>query len=189
MNNEIGGRLAELEHASTDFRALMRDITPERFTWSPAPGVWSIGLCIEHLIVVGDLFAQSIDRSVRHARKRQKFFASGSNHYQYGFLGRWFIRVMEPPVKLKARAPRKYVPPSRLTFAEAESRFLSMQDHLRRAFASADGLNLAKVRMRSPATPLIRLQLGVWLGVIAAHERRHICQARRLVQMEAFSKK
>jgi hypothetical protein len=50
----------------------------------------------------------------------------------------------------------------------------------------ANGLDLARARVRSPVGAWLRFSLGAGFALMAAHERRHIWQARRITEMPAF---
>jgi hypothetical protein len=56
--------------------------------------------------------------------------------------------------------------------------------HLQRQFTIqielADGLDLRRVKVPTPITSLLKLSLGGSLAMAAAHERRHMAQARRV---------
>ena len=48
--------------------------------------------------------------------------------------------------------------------------------------------DLSKARVQSPASRWIRLDLGAGFALMAAHERRHLWQARRLTERPDFPK-
>jgi hypothetical protein len=50
----------------------------------------------------------------------------------------------------------------------------------------ANGLDLARARVRSPAVSWLRLPLGSGFALVVAHERRHLLQARRIIADPAF---
>jgi hypothetical protein len=51
---------------------------------------------------------------------------------------------------------------------------------------SAEGLDLSGIMMKSPAWPMLRFSLLTALAALAAHERRHLAQARRVTQRPGF---
>jgi hypothetical protein len=53
----------------------------------------------------------------------------------------------------------------------------------------AKGLDLVRVKVRSPISRFIRFSLGITLAQQAAHERRHLEQARRVRENPAFPAK
>jgi hypothetical protein len=50
----------------------------------------------------------------------------------------------------------------------------------------ANGVDLGRARVRAPVLSWIRIPLGSGFAAMAAHERRHLWQARRITQMAAF---
>ena len=62
---------------------------------------------------------------------------------------------------------------------EALDRFLAAQDALLTALASADGIDLNRWKLRSPATALLRFRVGEALELMVMHNDRHLDQAER----------
>ncbi|MCU1237633.1 MAG: hypothetical protein JWP63_5600, partial [Candidatus Solibacter sp.] len=58
--------------------------------------------------------------------------------------------------------------------------FLHVQRHLGIQIERADGLDLRRVKVLTRITKLFKLSLGATLALTAAHERRHMAQARRV---------
>jgi hypothetical protein len=50
----------------------------------------------------------------------------------------------------------------------------------------ANGLDLGRARVRTPVATWLRMSLGSGFALLAAHERRHLWQARRITQMPGF---
>jgi hypothetical protein len=50
----------------------------------------------------------------------------------------------------------------------------------------ADGLDLKRAVVTSPASRFFRMSLGAYLAFLAAHDRRHLWQARQVREAEAF---
>ncbi|MFP6614832.1 MAG: hypothetical protein VCB26_00380 [Candidatus Hydrogenedentota bacterium] len=59
--------------------------------------------------------------------------------------------------------------------------FVNLQDDLIDVTRAASGLDLKKIEVSSPAMKILRLSLGVWLGMLPNHQRRHFFQARRVL--------
>jgi hypothetical protein len=57
-----------------------------------------------------------------------------------------------------------------------------LADRLRRA----NGLDLVRARVTSPVLRWRRFSLGAAFAMLAAHERRHLCQARRVAALTEF---
>lgn len=64
--------------------------------------------------------------------------------------------------------------------------FFELQERWIELAARADGLDLAAVKIRSPIAPVLRFSLGQCFAINAAHERRHVWQARRVREAPGF---
>ena len=164
--------------------ALVAPLDDEQFNWSPVAGVWSIGQCFDHLNTINVEYLRRIKKAVAAARD--------AGHVRCGpiaptWFGRRFIASMEPPVRLKLRTPRRMRPAPRKLKAEVWPEFVRQHTHLR-AFVSDEcpGVDLNRAIFQNPFVPLIRMRAGTGLGVLAAHDRRHLWQAQALRQLEGF---
>ena len=52
--------------------------------------------------------------------------------------------------------------------------------------AAADGVDLARVRVPSPALALLRLPIGIWFLALPQHALRHLAQGRRVREDARF---
>lgn len=152
-------------------------LAPEKLTQRPDPARWSIAECFGHLNLISDDYHPLIAAAIERARKEN---LTGNGPFNSGFLGRFMIKTMEPPVTRKFKAvPRlaKPVPVGDANKLLAE--FLSRQDELERLIQQAEGLGLnqEKIRIQSPYAWWMRLRLCAVFPFILAHERRHIWQA------------
>lgn len=57
----------------------------------------------------------------------------------------------------------------------------TLQNQFSECVAAAEGLDLRRLRLPSPAIPLLYISLGAWFEAILAHERRHLDQAERIL--------
>lgn len=85
---------------------------------------------------------------------------------------------MEPPVRFRVAAPKAVVPDAGRPVAEVMPTFLALQDRFQEHLAAADGLDLGRVLVRSPPSKYVKLSLEQAFVSMAAHQRRHLWQAR-----------
>jgi hypothetical protein len=64
--------------------------------------------------------------------------------------------------------------------------FLSVQDELIEMMRTADGLDLTRVRLHSPASTCIRIHLGDAFEMLICHAERHLGQAERVASEATF---
>ena len=175
----------ELAKYRTDFsrnlgaaEKLAAGLSDEQFCWRPAPGVWSVCENLLHLIASGRLYLSAIDGAISHARENG-FTAPGP--FRYSMFDRWFVWMMEPPVRLKLRAPKNFLPPAVQPGEQVLQDFAALnQDWLRR-LEEVRGLDLKRIKIPSPASARIKVSLGTTFALNAAHERRHLWQAEKSI--------
>jgi hypothetical protein len=169
--------------AAAEASRLLEGVDDERFNARPAKGKWSAAECLSHLLVSGEALLPFLDAAIRGGREKEIL---GRGPFRYGRLGEWFVRQSggggSPPVR-RIPAPRLYAPtPRRHPVGPTLREFHDLQEALSDRLQLSSGLHLARVRVRSPVTPLLQLGLGQWFRLVAGHQRRHLGQARRALE-------
>ena len=95
---------------------------------------------------------------------------------------------MEPPPKRRLPTVRAFAPaPGSAYEIDAVLRdFEAVGEEYRACLAAARGLDLRRVRVRSPASRLLRFPLGGYIRGQTAHERRHLWQAGQVISDPRF---
>ena len=183
LTPEIEAFRVEFERLSAEADALVAPLTEAQFNWQPAPGSWSVAQCIEHLNVVARLYLPKLDEGIADAIRRG-LYAEGP--FIYNWFGRFFVRTMEPPARVKVKAPKEFVPPPPRARQEIMAAFRAYQVQFIDRLRQANGLDLARARVTSPASRWIRMSLGSGFALMTAHERRHLWQARQVRNEPSF---
>ena len=184
-NAEIERLLYQTSVVKLDAQGLTSALAEEHFHWKPAPEVWSVGECFDHLNAVNRLWLPRLEEAVEQGRA-QGLFAPGP--FVYGWFSRWLLSQMEPPPKRRFRAPSHLRPAASRPPSEVMEEFVELHERLERTLRAADGLNLARIRVPSPAFGRLRYSLGISFWLLLAHDRRHLYQVRELRKMAAFPK-
>lgn len=174
---------SQFERLSVQADALVAPLTEGQFTWQPAPGAWSIAQCVEHLNVTARLYLPVLDKGIADAIRRG-LYAEGP--FSYNWIGRFVVRSMEPPARLKMKTPKSLLPPPSRARQEIMAAFRAYQVQFIDRLRQANGLDLSRARVHSPVSPWIRLPLGSGFALMAAHERRHLWQAERVTAAPGF---
>jgi hypothetical protein len=159
-------------------RAIAGGLSDEQCNERPAAGRWSIAECVDHLNVVGDKAIRAIDPAIERAHREGRY-ASGP--FRYGRLGARFVRSASGEPRARRRRYRTfsvYAPRRVLAIERVLADFKTLQDNLAERVEAAGGLDLARIKVTSPATRWVRLSLGLWLEMLAGHQERHLAQAR-----------
>jgi hypothetical protein len=165
--------------ATAEAESLASHLNRRELYWRPAADSWSIGECLHHLAVTNGTYTRRIERVLAAARPQP-----ARAPLTYGLFGNWFVRFMEPPVRRKVQAPAVFLPPPEDPDFDPLNAFHESQDRLLDLLVRAADYDLQKIKVRSPASKLIRFNLAAAFAILAAHERRHLWQARRALEQQ-----
>lgn len=181
------GELVDYRHQfcaiKQDARELVAGMSEKALAWRPEPGRWSIAENLMHLNLVGERYVKAIDECIASAREG-RLFSSGP--FRYAFFSSLLVEGTEPPPCRKLRTTRAVTPPKDAPVTAALPVFLHLQDQLAERLKRAEGLDLARATLISPLMRRVRQSLGLAFAFVAAHERRHLWQAREVRNSASF---
>lgn len=177
----LAPELAELDRQFAALKAeaseIVNGLKESQFNWRPDAHSWSMAECLLHLNIVGDRYVHVLEKTLAEARARGLV---GQGPFGYGWLGKWILANTEPPPKRKFKAPRSFTPSYGQPITAVLPTFLHLQEQLALQLEQANGLDLARVKAPAPGLGPVKLNLHITFAWIAAHERRHLWQARQV---------
>ncbi len=179
LTPEIDEFRLEFERLSLEADALVSPLSDEEFSRPPAAGGWSVAQCLDHLNASAREYLPKLDESVADAIRRGLY---GEGPFNYGWIGRLFVRSMEPPPRFRFKAPTVFQPGPPRSRHDVVAAFRAYQVQYIDRLRQANGLDLSRARVRSPAAAWLRIPLGSGFALMTAHERRHLFQMRRVIQ-------
>lgn len=179
----IGEYVGGFEAVGRDAAGLLDGLSDAQVNWRPSDGRWSIAECVAHLTASGRIYLAPLDRAIERGVERAMF---GGRDFHPNWFGRLLIASMEPPPRRRMRAPKQIVPRPVESRARLAAEFDAMHLALIERIRRATSLDLARVKLRSPIMPLLRMPLGTCFAFLLAHERRHLWQARQVRQELGF---
>jgi hypothetical protein len=183
LTPEIDDFRRQFERLADDADALVAPLSDTQFTWRPSPERWSIALCLDHLNVTARLYLPLLDEGIANAISKGLY---GEGPFTYWWLARLFVRSLEPPPRFHMKAPAAFQPPPARTRHEIMAAFRAYQVQYVDRLRQANGLDLLRARVRSPAASWIVMPLGSGFAAMTAHERRHLSQARHVMDAPGF---
>jgi len=185
INPEIERLVYQLKVIRQEAEGLVVGLGPEQLDWVPEPGRWSVAQCFAHLNATNRKMADRIEESIRRGRTANMV---SEGPFSYGFLARMFHRMMEPPVKRRFKTSAAFTAKPGESWAQIQADWKTTHDRLDDLLQQANGLDLARVKTTSPASSWIRYPLGIGFWIHAAHDKRHLWQARQLINDARFPK-
>ena len=184
LPDDVQRIIGQLDEADRTAEALVAPLSDQQFHWQPDGGTrWSVAQCLEHLATADALYAGLMRDAVERARQlgsiRRGPFAPG-------FFGRKFANSLEPPVKLRTRAPSKIVPQLSISRDEVLRRYFGTHAELKAMARDAATIDANAATFVNPFFKMIRVKVATGFHVITAHNRRHLWQAQRVVERPDF---
>jgi hypothetical protein len=166
MSSSVGSlpsQLADYHRAFLELkdtaRGLVDGVSPSVLSRRPASDEWSVAQVFDHVNTAGWLLLNDLEQAIERAQESGPY---GEPPFRYGFVSRWFVRAMRPSSGWTFTAPSVFEPdtPETLHPHEAVREFSALQEDLARCVERSKGIDLRRVRVPSPAVPLLRISLG-----------------------------
>jgi hypothetical protein len=185
VERELAAYGAQFEAAIADAAALAGTLTESQLEWRPAPPRWSVADCLNHLNVTAEKYLPRLEEMIARGVAEGR---TGRGPFRHPFAGNWFVRMLEPPPRRRLRVPGVFAPVPGRPAGSLLPEFRRLRGTILQLLPGADGLDLAALKTSSPAARFFTLTLGQCFGALAAHDRRHLWQARQVVGHADFPK-
>ena len=177
---------ADLQKIVDDIAALERradeiaaGLSEEAFQWQPDGGRrWSVAQCLDHLAVGAEVYLATIRPVVDEARRRG---VPRRGPATPGFFGQKFVNYLEPPVKMRGKAPNKILPRPKRSRDEIMKSFHEAHAGFRQLVADCAGIDTNAVTFTNPFLTFVKMRVSTAMNVIGAHGRRHLWQAQNVL--------
>lgn len=184
MNERVGKVVSDMQTIGDDVLNSFGALSAEQLNWKPAADSWSVAQCLDHVIKTNEQFYPEFEKLASGTRKNTFW----QNYSPFtGMGGRWLVNAVKNDSK-KVKAPSKaIVPPSDLPGDIVEKFAANIKDVCGKieACSSAD---LKKTVVSSPFLAVMTYTLDDAYSVLVEHSRRHVRQAKRVIETEGFPK-
>lgn len=174
---------AQLDRINEKARALAGHLSAEQLHWQPPGGGWSVAQVFEHLAASNESYLIRIPEVLQRAHT-----AGGAPNgviWKPSFFGKLLIRSLEPSSTRSMPAPKIWRPTHTRPDGALE-RFIRSQEQLAALIPTAREVDLTRTRVASPASRLVRVNLGDVFRILVVHGQRHLGQVRRVMGEEGF---
>jgi hypothetical protein len=173
----------ELHAIARDAAAVFGGLDARQLNWKANAESWTIAQCFDHLLHANREMFLKIDAALDRTRPRTFW-------QRVPLLPRMFGRLLvtsqSPEGTRKFKAPGKAAPAASAIDADIVARFAAYQREAAARVQAIDRGNAAATVMVSPFASFITYSVLDGCRLIAAHERRHFEQARRVTQAAGF---
>ena len=169
------------EQTKADARRLLTGSKEEVLKKRPSQHSWSALECLGHLNLGNRMMLAEIEKAIAQARDLHK---APNENYKMDLIGKLMVWSFKPG-RIKLKAPAAIAKPIKHGSAEeALSEFERQQDEAIELIRGSAGLAIDRCKMRSPFAN-VRYSAYSAFEIIAAHNRRHLWQAKNAVEKAA----
>lgn len=171
---ELTSLLEQIAACERHAERLVADLMDDTLNRQPPGGGWSVGQCLEHLVLMNDFYLRGWQEAVNDAAR--------AGHGPFRGLrpspvGRWFVKSMEPPVRMKTKAVAATAPGQRLAREDMLARYKASHDGYRHLVRSSAAVDVNRIVRPNAIIRQVKMRLATVLLLVPAHDRRHLWQA------------
>src|SRR3954462_10978249 len=167
---------AELDAVNAEAQRLAAGLSEEKLAQRPQPGRWSLAEIFVHLNLTAQIYLPEIDRAIEEGRAKG---LTGGGPFKLDFMGKMFVNYLEPPYRMKTKAPGTIKPLLQGPASEALPQFLRSQQLAVRGLEAANGLDLGRGKFVAPLASVLKTNLLWGFAVLTSHRRSHLWQGWR----------
>lgn len=186
MNNQyLSNIINRLDRVTTGVTREFKDLNERQINWKYIPDTWSIGQCLDHIIVTNEKYMPKIS-----------LIAEGKKDTGIGtkipllprLIGKFITKSVGPDAKMKVKAPKIFLPQTGNIRSDIVNEFQKHQNKLKDLILRSDNTDHEKTLITSPVSGFFGLYMVDAINIITLHEERHFQQAMRVLKNEAFNK-
>lgn len=155
-----------------------------QINWQPASKIWSVGECINHLVITNELYLKKMKEIVY----RSTSDTNVSFDYSQSLTGKLITNTVDPGNVKKFKTFKVFDPLKSSASNSAVQDYVLMMKRFVEMVTDMSRLNLKKIKFSSPVNKFIRMNLGDPLIFLPRHDERHLNQAERIMNMVEFPK-
>lgn len=184
MNGRTDQVISELEKVADDARNSFGSLSTQQLNWKPAADSWSVAQCLDHLIKTSEQFNPEFKKLASGTRKNTFW----QNYSPFtGIGGRFLIKAVSNDSKRRKAPSKDIVPPSEIEEGIVE-RFASHVKDLCGRIEACGSADVKKTVVSSPFLSVMTYTLDDAYTVLVEHSKRHIRQAKGVMETEGFPK-
>ena len=175
----INGLQFTLEKQISILKTELLPLTAELLSRPRSDGGWSIAQCIQHLNTYADHYIPLIEKKLNDQPQ------SVQQEVVQGWLGSYFIKMMDPENTSKYKAAKKHRPGRA---SDGHREILKLTGHLQeldKLLKGHPGADCNKIRISTSIIGFVKLRLGDTLEFILMHNHRHLNQALNNLKEES----
>jgi hypothetical protein len=177
----LGDVVTALDDVAREARETFGGLDAKQLNWRPDARAWGVAQCFEHLLTANRLMVTAAQHALAHPPTFWQRVPLVP-----GFLGRQLVRSQAPQTTRKFTTSAAATPSQGAIGPDVITRFAAAHQARATWIQSLDPDTAARAIMTSPFVKIITYSVLDGCRLMAAHDRRHFEQARRVMQAAGF---
>jgi DinB superfamily len=183
QDSDLSTLLAEGRLVADETKRAFGQLSADQINWKPSQEEWSIGQCLDHLIISNRPYLAIIEE-ILEGRRRQR--AWERMPLLPWFFGKFLIKTLRADSGRKVTARPAFYPSANHIPVGIVASFVEQQDRLLHLIGTTRGLDLNDITITSPVVHLMTYSLMDAYRIIVVHEQNHFVQARGVMESHGF---
>ncbi|MEZ5003295.1 MAG: DinB family protein [Chitinophagales bacterium] len=182
-NNYLEHVLVMLDQIEEKFRNTFGHLTTEQLSWQPNEKSWSVGSCIDHLVLSNEMYYQVLS----DVKTDSQYKGIWTKLPLWNTIwGKILIGSVDPKKNKKTKTTKDLDHIGHQYTHQIVQDFLSSQAALKQLAKDLDYLDHHKIVIAFPTIKSITMKMNVAFEVLWKHELKHYNQAVRVMESEGF---
>jgi hypothetical protein len=180
---DLPALIAEARALGAEIERRFGGMSAAQLNWRPNDKEWSIGYCLEHIIISNAGYFAPIGQ-ILAGTKSSSFWERLP--LLPGLFGTLLIRTLEPGAKGFVPAPKVFLPSSSDITADIVARFAAQHRELLTLMERCQALDVTQIVIASPAADFVTYSLLDAFRIIVVHLQHHLHQTSKILAVAEF---
>ena len=183
MSNQFSGLISNIELIQRNIKKTFGELSTSQLNWKQNENEWSIGQCLEHLIVTNNLYFENIQK-VADGTHRNNLFSKIP--VVPSLIGFGMKQIFAPDWKPKMKTFKMFKPSFSKVSEDILEDFDANQNKFIGLMEATKDLDAKQIKVAEPIGSAVNISLIDAFEVLVLHEHRHIQQAKRVMKLKEF---
>jgi len=171
---ESGEYLHDLDILNAKIQEDFSGLSEQELNWKPEPGKWSIGQCLDHLMMTN----KSYDLTFKSILSRNYHPSLWTRISPFSnFFGKLMVRNLGPERRRRYKTSKPFEPTSSKIDAAIVSRLIEQNRNLKTNFENLIKSEAENLIISSPFRSFVTYKIKHAIPMIVRHQQRHVAQA------------
>lgn len=181
--NYLANLIEKIRANSDEVKSQFGKLSADQLNWKSVADQWSIGQCLDHIITLNRTYFPTFDKILQDEYRESLWQRIPLIHSIFGAM---IIKAVQPESEKKYKTFPVFEPTYSMVDKNIIQNFQYHQSELVNLFNQFDQIEHQDIVISSPASKWITYRLPDCLKLLVIHEKRHLKQAKEMMESDRF---